>query len=76
MDLTIITIAICALCVVIALWGWINFQLNSSAIFTDLKNANGTLNQTKDADPKTNGKIFDTLKVLCLRYAAGEIDAK
>ena len=46
MDLTIITIAICALCVVIALWGWINFQLKSSAIFTDLKNANGTLNQT------------------------------
>ena len=45
MDLTIITIAICALCVVIALWGWINFQLKSSAIFTDLKNANGTLNR-------------------------------
>ena len=45
MGLTIITIAICALCVVIALWGWINFQLKSRTIFTDLKNAKGTLDR-------------------------------
>lgn len=45
MNLTIITIAICALCVLIALWGWINFHLKSNSIFKDLKNANGTLNQ-------------------------------
>ena len=52
------------------------FAAFDTAFNAGLKNYDRLLNQTKDADPKTNGKIFDTLKNLCLSYAAGEIDAK
>ena len=52
------------------------FAAFNTAFNAGLKNYDRLLNQTKEADPKTNGKIFDTLKELCLRYAAGEIDAK
>ena len=52
------------------------FGAFDTAFNAGLKNYDRLLNQTKDADPKTNGKIFDTLKNLCLSYAAGEIDAK
>ena len=52
------------------------FAAFNTAFNAGLKNYDRLLNQTKDADPQTNGKIFDTLKNLCLSYAAGEIDAK
>lgn len=45
MNLTLITYAICGLCALIALWGWINFHLKSYRIFRDLKKVNGTLDQ-------------------------------
>lgn len=52
------------------------FAAFDTAFNARLKNYDRLLNQTKDADPNTNGKIFDTLKGLCLKYAGGEIDAK